>query len=73
MTGRLRRLRRRVSRTLASLLATAVLVPLAACSATDGPAPPGKKDDGAPRAGTLRVLASSELADMKTLLEQQCR
>lgn len=68
MTGPLRRLRRRVSRTLASLLAAAVLVPLAACSATDGPA--GKKDDGAPRAGTLRVLASSELADMKPLLEQ---
>ncbi|WP_329161277.1 substrate-binding and VWA domain-containing protein [Streptomyces sp. NBC_01717] len=70
MTGRLRRLRRRVSRTFASLLAAAVLVPLAACSASDGPAPPGKKEDGAPRAGTLRVLASSELADMKPLLEQ---
>nr|WTB33276.1 substrate-binding and VWA domain-containing protein [Streptomyces sp. NBC_00830] len=60
-----------MSRTLASLLAAAVLVPLAACSATDDPAASGKKkDDGAPRSGTLRVLASSELADMKPLLEQ---
>ncbi|MFE7708228.1 substrate-binding domain-containing protein [Streptomyces sp. NPDC057486] len=70
MKGRFRRLRRRVSRRLAALLAAAVLVPVAACSAADGPAASGKKDDGAPRAGTLRVLASSELADMKPLLEQ---
>ncbi|MFF1837603.1 substrate-binding domain-containing protein [Streptomyces sp. NPDC058231] len=69
MTARLRRLRRRMTRTLAGLLATAVLVPAAACSA-DRPAAPGAKDGGAPRAGTLRVLASSELADMEPLLEQ---
>ncbi|MET9658953.1 substrate-binding domain-containing protein [Streptomyces sp. NPDC006510] len=75
MTGRprrrLRRLRRRVTRSLVALLAVAVLAPLAACSGSDDGASgePGT-DDGKPRAGTLRVLASSELADMKPLLEQ---
>ncbi|MER8088062.1 VWA domain-containing protein [Streptomyces sp. NPDC058316] len=75
MTGRprrrLRRLRRRVTRSLASLLAVAALGPLAACSASDGgPSGGPTKDDGAPRPGTLRVLASSELSDMKPLLDQ---
>ncbi|MFF2959316.1 substrate-binding domain-containing protein [Streptomyces sp. NPDC057963] len=66
-----RRLRRRVARSLAALLAVAALVPLAACSASgSGPSGGPEKDDGAPRAGTLRVLASSELADMEPLLEQ---
>ncbi|MFF9351380.1 substrate-binding domain-containing protein [Streptomyces sp. NPDC014734] len=69
--ARLRRLRRRVARSLASLLAAAVLVPLAACSGADpGPVERPGKDDGRPRSGTLRVLASSELADLEPLLEQ---
>ncbi|WP_405750548.1 substrate-binding and VWA domain-containing protein [Streptomyces sp. NBC_00012] len=72
---RLRRLRRRVARSLVALLAVAALAPLAACSGSDGGPSGGAsgqagKDDGEPRAGTLRVLASSELADMKPLLEQ---
>ncbi|MFJ2373809.1 substrate-binding domain-containing protein [Streptomyces sp. NPDC087769] len=72
---RLRRLRRRVARSLVALLAVAVLAPLAACSSPDDGAPGGAsggagKDDGKPRAGTLRILASSELADMKPLLEE---
>ncbi|MFF1648984.1 substrate-binding domain-containing protein [Streptomyces sp. NPDC058240] len=79
MTGlprrRLRRLRRRVARSLVALLAVAVLAPLAGCSGSDDGSSGGasggpEKDDGRPRAGTLRVLASSELADMKPLLEQ---
>ncbi|MFD5501673.1 substrate-binding domain-containing protein [Streptomyces sp. NPDC127061] len=72
---RLRRLRRRVARSLVALLAVAVLTPLAACSGSDDGAPGGAsggagRDDGKPRAGTLRILASSELADMKPLLEE---
>ncbi|MEU9361468.1 substrate-binding and VWA domain-containing protein [Streptomyces sp. NPDC048301] len=66
---RLRRLRRRLARTVASLLTAAVLVPAAACS---DPAPDGdgQKYDGEPRPGTVRVLASSELSDLRPLLEQ---
>ncbi|MFG3525913.1 substrate-binding domain-containing protein [Streptomyces sp. NPDC047917] len=72
---RLRRLRRRVARSLVTLLAVAVLAPLAACSGSDDGAPGGVsggagRDDGRPRAGTLRILASSELSDMKPLLEE---
>ncbi|MEE1844451.1 substrate-binding domain-containing protein [Streptomyces sp. NPDC094461] len=53
------------------MLALAVLAPLAACSGSDGGSSGGPgKDDGKPRPGTLRVLASSELADMKPLLEE---
>ncbi|MCX5410455.1 VWA domain-containing protein [Streptomyces sp. NBC_00059] len=68
--ARLRRLRRRVARTLASLLATAVLVPAAACSAAPDGGGKGGESDTAPRPGTVRVLASSELSDLKPLLEQ---
>ncbi|MFD4034109.1 substrate-binding domain-containing protein [Streptomyces sp. NPDC058637] len=64
----LTRLGRRVTRALASLLAAAVLVPVAACSADS--AGGGGEEDTAPRPGTVRVLASSELADMEPLLEQ---
>ncbi|MFF3394236.1 substrate-binding domain-containing protein [Streptomyces sp. NPDC002669] len=69
---RLRRLRRRVTRSLVALLSAAVLAPLAACSAPDtgasGSSGGSGRDDGRPRAGTLRVLASSELSDMEPLL-----
>ncbi|MER5498436.1 MULTISPECIES: substrate-binding and VWA domain-containing protein [unclassified Streptomyces] len=69
---RLRRLRRRVTRSLVALLSAAVLAPLAACSASDpgasGSSGGSGRDDGRPRAGTLRVLASSELSDMEPLL-----
>ncbi|MFJ1835623.1 substrate-binding domain-containing protein [Streptomyces sp. NPDC088175] len=59
------------ARSFAALLALAVLAPLAACSGSDGGSSGGPgKDDGKPRPGTLRVLASSELADMKPLLEE---
>ncbi|MEU2837666.1 substrate-binding domain-containing protein [Streptomyces sp. NPDC007076] len=59
------------ARSFAALLALAVLAPLAACSVSDGGSSGGPgKDDGKPRPGTLRVLASSELADMKPLLEE---
>ncbi|GAA2415267.1 substrate-binding domain-containing protein [Streptomyces pulveraceus] len=72
--GRLRRQGwpgRRAARSFAALLALAVLAPLAACSGSDGgPSGGPGKDDGKPRPGTLRVLASSELADMKPLLEE---
>ncbi|MFE6663339.1 substrate-binding domain-containing protein [Streptomyces sp. NPDC057697] len=75
MTGLPRRLRHRAARSFATLLAAAVLAPLTACSgasggASGGPSGDPVKDDGAPRPGTLRVLASSELADMKPLLEE---
>ncbi|MDT0494162.1 VWA domain-containing protein [Streptomyces griseus] len=61
---------RRLRRTLAPLLAAAVLLPLAACTAQPA-GPEGESgDDGKPREGTVRVLASSELADMKPLLEE---
>ncbi|XXZ52984.1 substrate-binding domain-containing protein [Streptomyces cavourensis] len=55
---------------LAFTAALAALLPLAAC--TPGPAGPAPEpaDDGRPRSGTVRVLASSELADMEPLLEE---
>ncbi|MFI1222591.1 MULTISPECIES: substrate-binding domain-containing protein [unclassified Streptomyces] len=62
--------RRLLRRALLPLLAVALLVPLAACT-TDGKAGRGSgpgDDDGRARAGTLRVLASSELSDMEPLL-----
>ncbi|PCG81346.1 hypothetical protein CIB93_35875 [Streptomyces sp. WZ.A104] len=67
----------RAPRSLAPLLAALLLVPLAAC--TDGGAGSGRGADGdgrpgtggtGPAAGTIRVLASSELSDMKPLLEK---
>ncbi|MGW3950657.1 substrate-binding and vWA domain-containing protein [Streptomyces sp. NPDC004752] len=51
-------------RRLAVLAAAAAL--LTACTPESHPEP----DDTAPRPGTLRVLASSELTDMKPVLEQ---
>ncbi|MFH8664749.1 substrate-binding domain-containing protein [Streptomyces anulatus] len=53
------------------LLAAALLVPLTACT-TDRSAgrDSGRGDDGRPRTGTVRVLASSELSDMEPLLEK---
>ncbi|MEU9931324.1 substrate-binding domain-containing protein [Streptomyces anulatus] len=53
------------------LLAAALLVPLTACT-TDRNAgrDSGRGDDGRPRTGTVRVLASSELSDMDPLLEK---
>ncbi|MER5551683.1 VWA domain-containing protein [Streptomyces sp. NPDC002793] len=69
--ARLRRTRRRVTRTLASLLAAAVLVPAAACSAApDEDGDGGGESTAAPRPGTVRVLASSELSDLRPLLEE---
>ncbi|MFJ9140916.1 substrate-binding domain-containing protein [Streptomyces griseus] len=59
-------------RALLPLLAALLLVPLAACS-TDREAGPDTGrggDDGRPRTGTLRILASSELSDMEPLLEK---
>ncbi|MFF0741269.1 substrate-binding domain-containing protein [Streptomyces sp. NPDC004111] len=44
---------------------------LTGCSSQGGP--DGPVADGSPRAGTLRVLASSELADMAPVLEQARR
>ncbi len=62
--------RRTFAPLLAATAALAVLLPLAAC--TPDPAGPAPKpaDDGRPRSGTVRVLASSELADMEPLLEE---
>ncbi|WP_432006436.1 substrate-binding domain-containing protein [Streptomyces parvus] len=51
---------------LLPLLAAALLLPLTACT-SDGATGQGP-DDGRARTGTLRVLASSELSDMKPLL-----
>ncbi len=53
-------------RVLLPLLAAALLLPLTACT-SDGATGQGP-DDGRARTGTLRVLASSELSDMKPLL-----
>ncbi|MFJ8597613.1 substrate-binding domain-containing protein [Streptomyces shenzhenensis] len=53
-------------RRLAVLAATAAL--LTGCTAQEHK--DASTDDGAPRPGTLRVLASSELTDMKPVLEQ---
>ncbi|MGX1949063.1 substrate-binding domain-containing protein [Streptomyces anulatus] len=53
------------------LLAAALLVPLAACTTDrDAGRDNGRGDDGRPRTGTVRVLASSELSDMEPLLEK---
>ncbi|NEE22707.1 ABC transporter substrate-binding protein, partial [Streptomyces sp. SID7499] len=58
-------------RALLPLLAAALLVPLAACTTDRGAGrDTGRGDDGRPRTGTVRVLASSELSDMETLLEK---
>ncbi|MFJ2026939.1 substrate-binding domain-containing protein [Streptomyces sp. NPDC087897] len=61
-------------RTLVPLLALALLLPLVACTAGDrGGGRDSAKDgsgDGRARANTVRVLASSELVDMKPLFEQ---
>ncbi len=59
-------------RALLPLLTAALLLPLAACTSDPGGGPgsgAGGFDDGRARTGTLRVLASSELTDMKPLLE----
>ncbi|MEU3975797.1 VWA domain-containing protein [Streptomyces bacillaris] len=55
---------------LAATAALAVLLPLAACTPDPAGPAPEPADDGRPRAGTVRVLASSELADMEPLLEE---
>ncbi|CAM5338576.1 hypothetical protein SBADM41S_12222 [Streptomyces badius] len=60
-------------RVLLPLLAAALLLPLAACTSDAGDgrgSGPVPSDDGRARTGTLRVLASSELSDMKPLLEE---
>ncbi|WP_329356040.1 VWA domain-containing protein [Streptomyces anulatus] len=58
-------------RALLPLLAAALLVPLAACTTDrDAERDTGRGDDGRPRTGTVRVLASSELSDMEPLLEK---
>ncbi|MER5742207.1 VWA domain-containing protein [Streptomyces sp. NPDC002225] len=64
--------RRRAPRPLAALLSAAVLALLAACSGPGGDgSPDGPGESGhARRPGTLRILASSELSDMKPLLEE---
>ncbi|MFG3407300.1 substrate-binding domain-containing protein [Streptomyces sp. NPDC048142] len=64
---------RRLRRALLLLLAAALLVPLAACTTDqDAGRDTGRDggDDWRARAGTLRVLASSELSDMEPLLEK---
>ncbi|MBT3075936.1 MULTISPECIES: VWA domain-containing protein [Streptomyces] len=55
---------------LAATAALAVLLPLAACTPDPAGPAPESTDDGRPRSGTVRVLASSELADMEPLLEE---
>ncbi|MFF2008009.1 substrate-binding domain-containing protein [Streptomyces sp. NPDC058195] len=65
--------RRRALRPLLALLSAAVLLPLGACSGPDGDSASAGAfghRDGGQRPGTLRILASSELADMKPLLEE---
>ncbi|MFJ4823564.1 substrate-binding domain-containing protein [Streptomyces bacillaris] len=66
--------RRPPRRTFAPLLAVtaalAVLLPLTACTPDPAGPAPEPADDGRPRSGTVRVLASSELADMEALLEE---
>ncbi|MFH9366549.1 substrate-binding domain-containing protein [Streptomyces anulatus] len=59
-------------RALLPLLAATLLVPLAACTTDrDAERDTGRGgDDGRPRTGTVRVLASSELSDMEPLLEK---
>ncbi|RPK92425.1 MULTISPECIES: substrate-binding domain-containing protein [Streptomyces] len=62
---------RRLRRAFLPLLAAALIVPLAACTTDrDAERDTGRGgDDGRPSAGTVRVLASSELSDMEPLLE----
>ncbi|MFU0440713.1 substrate-binding domain-containing protein [Streptomyces sp. BG2AG] len=55
---------------LAATAALAALLPLAACTPDPAGPAPESTDDGRPRSGTVRVLASSELADMEPLLEE---
>ncbi|MEQ4605913.1 VWA domain-containing protein [Streptomyces cavourensis] len=55
---------------LAATAALAALLPLAACAPDPAGPAPESTDDGRPRSGTVRVLASSELADMEPLLEE---
>lgn len=62
--------RRTFAPLLAATAALAVLLPLAACTPDPAGPAPEPADDGRPRAGTVRVLASSELADMEPLLEE---
>lgn len=61
--------RRAFAPLLAFTAALAVLLPLAACTPDPAGPAPEPADDGRPRSGTVRVLASSELADMEPLLE----
>lgn len=63
---------RRTRRAVLPLLAAALIAPLAACTTDrdEGRDSGRGGDDGRPRAGTVRVLASSELSDMETLLEK---
>ncbi|MFC8728091.1 vWA domain-containing protein [Streptomyces bacillaris] len=62
--------RRTFAPLLAATAALAVLLPLAACTPDPAGPAPESTDDGRPRSGTVRVLASSELADMEPLLEE---
>ena len=56
-------------RPLAAALASVALLTATACSGqSDGK--DGEEDANAPRAGTLRVLASSELSDMTPVFER---
>lgn len=59
-------------RALLPLLTAALIAPLAACTTDrdDGRGAGRGGDDGQPRTGTVRVLASSELSDMEPLLEK---
>ncbi len=62
--------RRPLAPLFAATAALAVLLPLAACTPDPAGPAPESTDDGRPRSGTVRVLASSELADMEPLLEE---
>lgn len=62
--------RRAFAPLLAATAALAALLPLAACTPDPAGPAPESTDDGRPRSGTVRVLASSELADMEPLLEE---
>ncbi|SCD46624.1 Ca-activated chloride channel family protein [Streptomyces sp. DvalAA-19] len=62
--------RRTFAPLLAAAAALAVLLPLAACTPDPAGPAPESTDDERPRSGTVRVLASSELADMEPLLEE---
>lgn len=64
-----RPLSRPLARTLAAVLASAALLTATACSGqSDGK--DGEGDANAPKPGTLRVLASSELSDMTPVFER---